>query len=182
MLARGALYAGVLALAAACASAREPPLTSLPLATASAPPAPPPRRWPRLAEVARWPAVPPRPFLAAGHGTGTWTTVVRISANLTEQYALLPGRVSVPPGAIAAAFHTAEDGTPAPTFVMERLPDGTWDYLALDAQGVVLPGADLSLCGRCHAESPSGSLFGLPASARPPAEPGAGGAGGAPAP
>jgi hypothetical protein len=87
---------------------------------------------------------------------------VRVSSDLYEEYRRLPGRVSSDPGAIAAAFHTLPDGTAGPTFVMEKLDDGTWDYLALDETGTVLSDADPTLCQRCHTEAPSGSLFGIP--------------------
>jgi hypothetical protein len=136
---------------------------AVPLATTSAAPPPPPRVWARLAEVRQWEPVAAKPFVSRGHGTGDWKTVVRVSSDLAEEYRRLPGQVSSEPGAVAAAFHTLPDGTPGPTFVMEKLPDGSWDYLAVDDSGTALSSSDGSLCQRCHTEAPSGALFGIPA-------------------
>ena len=105
--------------------------------------------------------------------------MVRVSSDLVEEYQRLPGQVSPAPGAIAAEFHTLADNSPGPTFVMEKLPDGTWEFLALDETGTVLPDSNPTLCQRCHTEALSGSLFGIPAKFRQNDAPA--GAGGAPA-
>ncbi|MCC6900336.1 MAG: hypothetical protein IT377_15265 [Polyangiaceae bacterium] len=85
-----------------------------------------------------------------------------MSESMVESYRALRPGLTVPDGALIAAFHTDErTGAAGPVYVMERVGQG-WKYSAFDADGRATEHGALALCERCHAEAPSGGLFGLP--------------------
>lgn len=87
---------------------------------------------------------------------------VRVSPNEREAYLALGPGPTLPSGSVVAAFHKdAKTGRPGPVYVMER-QGSAWKYLAFEADGRAAEHGVLTLCERCHAESPTGGLFGLP--------------------
>lgn len=146
--------------ALACASGR--PAQAPRDKPATAPAARPAPRWARFDEVAAWPTLNAAPITSRGHGASSYLMDVRVSADLRESYrSLRPGLVA-PSGALVAAFHKdAKTGRPGPVYVMERRGEA-WSYQAYEADGRAAEHGVLTLCERCHAESPSGGLFGLP--------------------
>lgn len=66
----------------------------------------------------------------------------------------------MPKGASVVAFHsTAGSGAPASTYAMRKRPNGVWDYSIADTEDRMVAQGSLPLCGRCHADAPSDSLF-----------------------
>lgn len=150
---------GFVALACASARPREAePSQPRPAATTTRP-AP---RWARFDEVAAWTPANPEPFASRGHGASSYLIDVRVSPAEREAYLSLRPGLSLPAGTLVAAFHTdAKTGRPGPVYVMERQGSG-WKYSAFEASGRAAEHGVLTLCERCHAESPTGGLFGLP--------------------
>lgn len=145
----------------ACAENPAPESADDPPAPAAKPRRPAPR-WARFAEVAAWPSVTPKPFRSSGHGAAGTLVSVRVPESMLESYRALRPGLAVPSGTLVAAFHTDErTSNPGPVYVMERVGDA-WKYSAFDAEGRATEHGALALCERCHAESPSGGLFGLP--------------------
>ncbi|GMV17099.1 MAG: hypothetical protein AMXMBFR56_53230 [Polyangiaceae bacterium] len=148
-------------VALACAGGRPPEAEpSQPRRAATAPrPAP---RWARFDEVAAWAPANPEPFASRGHGASAYLIDVRVSPAAREAYLALRPDQSLPSGTLVAAFHKdAKTGRPGPIYVMERQGSG-WKYSAFEASGRTAEHGVLTLCERCHAESPTGGLFGLP--------------------
>jgi len=86
---------------------------------------------------------------------------VRASESARAGYSSLGPHSTFPDGSLVAAFHKdAKTGRPGPVYVMER-QSGAWKYLAFDPGGRPAEHGVLTLCERCHSESPSGALFGL---------------------
>lgn len=114
-----------------------------------------------------WPAANPTPIASRGHGAGQYELSIRVTPAERERYVELGGSAEMPVGTLVAAVHRdVRQGQPGPLFVMEKRAQG-WSYLALDARGFPREHGVLSLCERCHRESPSGGLFGLPRAAGP---------------
>jgi hypothetical protein len=85
-----------------------------------------------------------------------------VSESARASYVALRPDLELPDGAIIAAFHRdAKTGQPGPVYVMTR-DRGAWKYAVFDAGGRASEHGPLTLCERCHAEAPSGGLFGLP--------------------
>jgi len=59
----------------------------------------------------------------------------------------------------------AATGRRGPWFVMQK-GEGGWQYVVVDAQGLVEDEGTLAGCARCHAEAVGDSLFGVPPSGR----------------
>ena len=92
---------------------------------------------------------------------------IRVSPSVRDPYVQLGGGADLPVGAVVAAFHrNVRQAQPGPVFVMEKQERG-WRYLAFDARGFAAEHGVLNLCERCHRESPSGALFGLPRGMNP---------------
>jgi hypothetical protein len=145
----------------ACAGNPPPEVPDDSAGTRAAAPRRAPPRWSRFDEVAGWPPVNPTPFVSKGHGASRTLVSIRVSASVAESYRGLRPDLTLPTGTIVAAFHTdAKTGAPGPVYVMEREAD-RWKYSALDADGRTSEHG-LALCERCHAESPTSGLFGLP--------------------
>jgi len=65
-----------------------------------------------------------------------------------------------------ALFHLADNQRPGPVYVMHKRA-GTWRFLALDPDGVVLAplastGQATQGCHGCHEDAVADSLFGVP--------------------
>lgn len=87
---------------------------------------------------------------------------VRINDEAREAYLALRPNSSWPEGTLLAAFHKdTRSGKAGPVYVMERENAG-WRYSAFDADGRAAEHGVLTLCERCHSESPNGGPFGLP--------------------
>lgn len=87
---------------------------------------------------------------------------VRVSESARAAYLSLHPGSTLPEGSVIAAFHKREkSGDPGPVYVMERRENG-WSYSAYQPDGRPDEHGVLTLCERCHAESPNGGLFGLP--------------------
>lgn len=121
-------------------------------------------KWARFDEVSAWPAATDKPFPSRGHGAGQYEITVKLDPSERARYLELGGRAELPQGTVVAAFHRdTRTGRPGPIYVMQREAQG-WAYSAFDAEGLATEHGVLSLCQRCHLESPSGGLFGLPRS------------------
>jgi hypothetical protein len=152
-----------LGIAAACSGApsREPVAPPRP-AAAPAKPAPRPAPWSRFAEVSSWAPVNEKPFASQGHGTDRYLVDIRVSPEIRDAYLALLPSTKLPVGALVAAFHRDEiSGKPGPIYVMEKTNDG-WKFAVYASDGSAVQSGALGLCARCHAESRSDSLFGLP--------------------
>jgi hypothetical protein len=151
----------VAATACSARQPREPAPAPQPRPTAAVE-KPPAKPWSRYAEVAAWPPVDTEPFPSQGHGAHRYLIDVRVSPDGVDAYRALLPSTRFPPGTITAAFHKdATTGKPGPIYVMEKREDG-WRYAVYGPDGSAVEHGLLELCERCHAESRSDSLFGLP--------------------
>ena len=107
------------------------------------------------------------PFPSRGHGAGRYTLELRVSPESREAYvALMPG-TTLPNGALIAAFHRESRlGQPGPIYTMEKRGDA-WSFRVYGPDGIPAEAGLTELCARCHAESPTDQLFGLPRALRP---------------
>jgi hypothetical protein len=132
------------------------------------PSSPPAASWDRWSQVRAWPDLAP-PFPAHGHFGGEYDLRVTVDPDSAAAYLALAPATRLATGSIAVARHVRRgSGEAGPVFAMvKREPGfhpagGDWEYLVLDAGGVVIDRGALPACARCHAESPSDHLFGLP--------------------
>lgn len=101
------------------------------------------------------------PIASRGHGDGRFRLTVRVSESAREAYRMLGPTSEVPEGALVAAFHRdGQTGQLGPVYVMEHRGQN-WSYAVYDAEGYAME-QGVQLCERCHLESPTGGLFGLP--------------------
>jgi hypothetical protein len=103
------------------------------------------------------------PFTSLGHGALNYSIDVRVDPAHLEAYRTLSPGGALSPGAIVIATHQSQRVVDATSvYVMMKHAPSTWEFLVLDADGVVDTDGDRSLCERCHAEAPADHLFGLP--------------------
>ncbi len=121
--------------------------------------------WPRFSEVRSWPPAS-EPFTNRGHTGAGPVAVVRVSPEARDSYAHLVRDSALPDDSVVALFHLKADQRPGPVYVMEK-SSGTWRFLVLDPDGVVLApagptGQATQGCHGCHADAVADFLFGVP--------------------
>jgi hypothetical protein len=126
--------------------------------------------WEHLAEARTWPKIV-EAFAARGHGTGEHLIDVRVSPAFLADYRGLTAGRSLPAGTIIVAFHRNRvTGDAGSVYAMSKQPGGAWEYLVAAPNGAIEARGALPLCGRCHAEAPADSVFGVRASTAHPPE------------
>jgi len=175
------LVRAALVVAAGClACAKGPALVNPGASRAPAPNAPLMREtpdagaaWEMFGEVAGYRKLSKAPFPSQGHFDGRWIAEVRANDFAAPEYVKLPSPATFPKGSVVVQTHTERTGgTAGPVFAMvKRDPGyfpagGDWEYVVTFADGRLQDRGPLPLCARCHADAPSGWLFGLTQSAR----------------
>jgi hypothetical protein len=130
-----------------------------PLVPATTAPDAGPVQWERWSELSAYRvaiARAPSQHLAADH---EGETLANDSA--TAYPDLGPARL-LPAGAVLVQrLYATGSNVPEVVLAMEKQPgDAAWEFLVLDASGLVTERGALETCGRCHAEAPHDSVFG----------------------
>ena len=125
----------------------------------------------RFEESRSWPTSTEDWFISEGHYAGTSEALVHVSPDAMPRYLAHSRGSSFEPGTTIVMLHRKRSNrTPGPVHVMVR-GQRDWDYLLLDARGVVEQRGQLQLCQRCHGEAVSDSVFGAPVPATPEPSP-----------
>lgn len=123
----------------------------------------PAQRWDRYEEVLSWPPAQQELFPSLGHLSARYSAIVRVDAAARDPYLKLVRGSVLPVGSIVAELHTdPRTGRRGPLFAMHKLGGGQWEYIVVDAQGLLEERGNLPLCRRCHADGVADQLFGLP--------------------
>jgi hypothetical protein len=137
-------------------------------ATAAAQPAsrlhtaPPPRRWEHYDEVLSWPPAQTA-FPSLGHFAANQSAAIHVDGAARETYVNLVAASRLPVGTIVAELLSdMRTGRRGRLLAMHKLAADRWEYLVVDAAGLIEERGDLPLCRRCHADGLADQLFGLP--------------------
>jgi hypothetical protein len=110
------------------------------------------------------------PYRTQGHLDVPPYLVTRVSPSARDAYLSLVTDSKLPADAVVATTHVeTADGTPGPTYVMERR-GGVWRYLVVDGKGLIERRAQGD-CSGCHAAGVAEGLFGPPRPKPAPAVP-----------
>jgi hypothetical protein len=160
---------------ALCSPACSPPMEPVgytPLATAPKPAPPMPsasssaRPWASLDASRAWPKANAKRFVSNGHLFGRYEADIRVNDTGKDAYSKLAPGSRLPVGTKIAVPLATADGTPGPTFAMEKEASG-WAYVETDARGALLRRGRLSPCVECHAHvADQDELFGVPVTGR----------------
>ncbi len=154
-----------------CAGAHEETIGITNPATGGAPPAPPsasvaPPPWAHAKAAVAWPRSNAKRFLSNGHWFGRYDADIHVNDVARAAYATVRPGASLPVGSIVAEKMIGHDGTPGPTFAMEKDASG-WTYVEADGAGRLLRRGKLTPCIECHGHVASqDELFGVPVNGR----------------
>jgi hypothetical protein len=124
------------------------------------------RMWPDFAAARSWSRANAKTFVSGGHLFGRYVADIRANETAKDPYAALAPGAKLPVGAKLALFLSGENGTPGPTFAMEK-ESGGWAYVEADARGGLVRRGRLSPCVECHAHvADQDELFGVPLTGR----------------
>jgi hypothetical protein len=108
-------------------------------------------------------AVPAR---AVGHALDAELAWVRVSAASREAYLACGADDRFAPNTlIAESLNDPTSGRLLRVFVMRKSSAHAWAFATLSTRRTIEVEPSDSLCARCHAEAPCGSVFGLPIAA-----------------
>jgi len=129
--------------------------------------------WELVGELGGYRKLAKAPFASQGHFDGRWTAEVLANDLAAPEYVKLPTAGAFPKGSVMVETHAERAGGAAgPIFAMVKrdpgyYPEGgDWEYVVALSDGRLQDRGQLTLCARCHAEAPSGWLFGLARASR----------------
>lgn len=120
-------------------------------------------RWPLIQESQQWPVL--ARYESHGHPLDIRQVALKVSPNARQAYINLTVGAELPLNSVVIQeLSGGPHEPPKALLAMSKTPDG-WQFHHLTPDGKAA--GSTRLCGRCHAEARSDSLFGMPAAPQP---------------